>query len=180
MLRSFSLVNENGRRFAKMIYDAYSLQETYRVLDKQKIVKEEEIYGLCSMYFNELGKRDTGKDITENFAYWREIPSVRELLRGKEREKYEFIVAKEDPGLREAIEEALAIEERWEQRRAIRKLAGRIGRVTVSVYAKREWEPEDFADALGPFWILKDEYYQRDRGLVLPERETEETGAMIL
>lgn len=175
-----SLVNENSRRFAKMIYDDYSLQETNRVLDKRKIVKEEEIYGLCSMYFNELGKRDTGKDITENFAYWREIPSVRELLRGKEREKYEFIIAKEAPGLREAIEETLAIEERWEKRRAIRKLAGQIGRVTVSVYAKREWEPEDFADALGPFWILRDDYYQRDRGLVLPEGETEETGAMIL
>ena len=99
---------------------------------------------------------------------------------GKERDKYEFIVAKEDPGLVEAIDEALGIEERWEKRRAIRYLAGRIGRVTVSVYAKREWEPEDFADARGPFWILRDEYYQEYRGLMLPEDENEETGAMIL
>ncbi len=175
-----SLANENGQDFARMIYDEYSLQETHKVLDKQEIIREEEIYGLCSTYFNALGKRDTGKDITEKFAYWREIPSVRELLRGKEREKYEFIVAHEDPGLIEAIAEALDIEERWEKRRAIRKLAGRIGRVTVSVYAKRGWEPEDFADACGPFWILRDEYYQSDRGLVLPESETEFTGAMIL
>lgn len=175
-----SLANENGQDFARMIYDEYSLQETHKVLDKQEIIREEEIYGLCSTYFNALGKRDTGKDITENFAYWREIPSVRELLRGKEREKYEFIVAHEDPGLIEAIAEALDIEDRWEKRRAIRKLAGRIGRVTVSVYAKQGWEPVDFADACGPFWILRDEYYQSDRGLVLLESETENTGAMIL
>lgn len=175
-----SLANENGQDFARMIYDEYSLQETHKVLDKQEIIREEEIYGLCSTYFNALGKRDTGKDMTKNFAYWREIPSVRELLRGKEREKYEFIVAHEDPGLIEAIAEAHNIEDRWEKRRAIRKLAGRIGRVTVSVYAKRGWEPEDFADACGPFWILRDEYYQSDRGLVLPESETEFTGAMIL
>ena len=175
-----SLANEIGQDFARMIYDEYSLQETHKVLDKQETIREEEIYELCSTYFNALGKRDTGKDITENFAYWREIPSVRELLRGKEREKYEFIVAKEDPGLIEAIAEAHNIEDRWEKRRAIRNLAGRIGRVTVSVYAKRGWEPEDFADACGPFWILRDEYYQSDRGLVLPESETEYTGAMIL
>ena len=175
-----SLVNENGRDFAGMIYDDYSLQETHKVLDKRETIREEEIYGLCSTYFNALGKRDTGKDITENFAYWREIPSVRELLRGKQSDKYEFIVAKEDPGLIDALAEALDIEERWEKRRAIRNLAGRIGRVTVSVYAKRGWEPEDFADACGPFWILRDEYYQSDRGLVLPESETEYTGAMIL
>lgn len=175
-----SLANENGQDFARMIYDEYSLQETHKVLDKQEIIREEEIYGLCSTYFSALGKRDTGKYITEDFAYWREIPSVRELLRGKDREKYEFIVAHEDPGLIEAIAEAHNIEDRWEKRRAIRKLAGRIGRVTVSVYAKRGWEPEDFADACGPFWILRDEYYQSDRGLVLPESETEFTGAMIL
>ena len=174
------LKNGQGHDFAKMIYDEYSLQETHKVLDKQEIIREEEIYGLCSTYFNALGKRDTGKDITEDFAYWREILSVRELLRGKERDKYEFIVAKEDPGLIEAIAEVLDIEDRWEKRRAIRNLAGRIGQVTVSVYAKRGWEPEDFADVCGPFWILRDEYYQSDRGLVLPESETEYTGAMIL
>ncbi len=175
-----SLTNENSQDFARMIYDKYSLQETHKVLDKQETIREEKIYELCTTYFNALGKRDTGKDITENFAYWREIPSVRELLRGKEREKYEFIVAKEDPGLIEAIAEAHNIEDRWEKRRAIRKLAGRIGRVTVSVYAKQGWEPEDFADACGPFWILRDEYYHSDRGLVLPESETEYTGSMIL
>ena len=174
------LANENGQDFARMIYDEYSLQETHKVLDKRETIREEEIYELCSRYFNALGRRDTGKDITENFAYWREIPSVRELLRGKERDKYEFIVAKEDPGLIEAIAEAHNIEDRWEKRRAIRKLAGRIGRVTVSVYAKQGWDPEDFADACGPFWILRDEYYQSERGLVLPESETENTGAMIL
>ncbi len=175
-----SLANENGQDFARMIYDEYSLQETHKVLDKRETIGEEEIYGLCSKYFNALGKRDTGKDITKAFAYWQEVPSVRELLRGKQSDKYEFIVAKEDPGLIEAIAGALAIEKRWEKRRAIRNLAGRIGRVTVSVYAKRGWEPEDFADACGPFWILRDKYYESDRGLVLPESETEYTGAMIL
>ena len=175
-----SLVNEKGRDFAGMIYDEYSLQETHKVLNKRETIREEEIYGLCSTYFAALGKRDTGKEITKAFAYWEEVPSVRELLRGKERDKYEFIVAKGDPGLIKEIDEALGTEERWEKRRAIRNLAGRIGRVTVSVYAKREWEPEDFADARGPFWILRDEYYQEYRGLVLPEDENEETGAMIL
>ena len=175
-----SLVNEKGRDFAGMIYDEYSLQETHKVLDKREMIREEEIYELCATYFTALGKRDIGKEITKAFAYWEEVPSVRELLRGKERDKHEFIVAKEDPGLIEEIDEALGIEERWEKRRAIRNLAGRIGQVTVSVYAKREWEPEDFADACGPFWILRDEYYQEHRGLELPENWNEETGAMIL
>ena len=175
-----SLVNEKGRDFAGMIYDEYSLQETHKVLNKRETIREEEIYGLCSTYFAALSKRDTGKEITKAFAYWKEVPSVRELLRGKEKDKYEFIVAKEDPSLIEEIDEALGIEERWEKRRAIRSLAGRIGQVTVSVYAKREWEPEDFADTCGPFWILRDEYYQEYRGLELPENWDEETGAMIL
>ena len=175
-----SLVNEKGRDFSGMIYDEYSLQETHRVLDKRETVREEEVYDLCTTYFDALGKRDTGKVITENFAYWREIPSVRELLRGKEREKYEFIVAKEDPGLIEAIAEAHNTEDVWEKRRAIRKLAGRIGRVTISAYAKHGWEPEDFAYACGSFWILKDEYYESECGLVLPESVTEYTGAKIL
>ena len=175
-----SLVNEKGRDFAGMIYDEYSLQETHKVLDKRETIREEEIYGLCSTYFDALGKRDTGEEITKAFAYWEEVPSVRELLRGKERDKYEFIVAKEDPSLIEEIDEALGIEERWERRRAIRSLAGRIGQITVSVCARREWNPEDFADACGPFWILRDEYYQEYRGLELPESWNEETGAMIL
>ena len=175
-----SLVNEKKVDFAGMIYDDYSLQETHKVLDRRETIGEEEIYGLCATYFDALGKRDTGKDITKAFAYWQEVPSVRELLRGKQNDKHEFVVAKEDRCLIKAIAEALAIEERWEKRRAIRNLAGRIGRVTVSVYAKRGWDPEDFADVCGPFWILRDEYYQSDRGLVLPETETEYTGAMIL
>jgi CRISPR-associated endonuclease/helicase Cas3 len=175
-----SLKNENGQIFSEMIYDKFSLQETYKVLGEKESIGEEDIFRLCSDYFRELGKRDTGKDITENFAYWREIPSIRELLRGQQREKYEFIVAKEEPGLVEAIKKALDIDDRWEKRREIRRLAGQIGRVTVSVYAKKDWMPEEFADACGPFWILKDKYYQSDRGLVLPDSETEQSGAKIL
>ena len=78
-----SLVNEKGRDFAGMIYDEYSLQETHKVLNKRETIREEEIYGLCSTYFAALGKRDTGREITKAFAYWQEVPSVRELLRGE-------------------------------------------------------------------------------------------------
>lgn len=178
-----SLVSEHGRRYAEMIYDSILLQETHNVLGKRECVPEEDVFGLCSDYFAELGKkRDTGQEITKRFAYWEEIPSVRHLLRGKDREKYEFIVAEEAPGLVDRIKAALDIQDRWERRRALRALAGAIGRVSISIYASTRFSPEELAVPLTQdrFWILREGLYEPSCGLCLPEQETRKEGAMIL
>jgi len=178
-----SLVNEHGKRYAEMIYDGILLQETHNVLEARECVPEEDVFALCSDYFSALGKkRDTGQEITKKFAYWKEIPSVRELLRGKERKKYEFIVAEEAPGLVDQLKAALDIEDRWERRRALRTLAGAIARVSISIYASTKFSPKELADPLTQdrFWILREGLYEPSCGLVLPGRDTEKQWGMIL
>jgi CRISPR-associated endonuclease/helicase Cas3 len=112
------------------------LEETRRALEPYDIVLEEDVLGVCEDYFARL--RD-GKDLgfrhTRNWASLEEDqPDIQTLLRGARAGQVQLIVAERDDGdLRADIEEALEILDRWDRRRALRKLAGRIARVTVSV-----------------------------------------------
>jgi len=102
---------------------------------------------------------------------------VRELLRGKDREKYTFLVLEQDIDLRDKMEKANKIDDRWKRREAWRAIAGRIAKVSVSVYAKYGFRPESIATEYLGHWILYDGFYSSERGLVLPG-ETDE-GTMI-
>ena len=177
-----SLINEKHQRFSEMVYDPVLLQETQAILSNRTIILEEEVYKICTEYFANLAmKKDIGKDITKRFAYWHDIPPVNELLRGKERKKYDFIVADEAPGLVEKIKFALKIDDRWERRRALRAIAGEISKVTVSVWATPKFCPDDVAMPISGshFWVLEGRFYDKARGLLFSENQNESAGSLI-
>jgi hypothetical protein len=53
----------------------------------------------------------------------------------------------------------------------LRNLSPRIAAITVSVYAKPDWVPEQFSDldATGNFHLLRAGFYSSERGLDLEE-----------
>ena len=161
------LVNDQGKRYSDMIYDDVHLQVT-RQLTKEN-VEEKDILSLATKYFEMLtSKKDTGLKHLERFARWQKDDSVRELLRGKEREKYTFLVIEQDPGLRDEMSKANRVEDRWKRREAWRAIAGRIARISVSIYAKYGFSPQSIASECLGHWILYDGLYYSERGLVLP------------
>jgi len=122
--------------------------------------------------------KDTGKGHLERFARWQEDESVQELLRGKEREKYTFLVLKQDAGLKNEMTKINKIEDRWKRREAWRAIAGRIAKISISIYAKHGFDPQDVAVEYLGHWILQDKFYSTERGLVLDDHSTE--GTLIL
>lgn len=160
------LVDDKGKRFADMIYDEVSLQVTRHLIENVAVVKEEEVLALSDRYFEKLDRqKDTGQIHVQRFAQWQEDLPVRELLRGKEREKYTFLVMEQDPSLKDAMTEANQVENRWERREAWRKLAGRLAAISVDLFARPGFRPEEIAgDYLG-HWILREGYYAPESGL---------------
>ena len=164
------ITDEKGRRYSDMIYDDIHLQVTRQVIENKTEIEEKEILPLANSYFNVLAERkDTGKKHLENFVRWQKDISVRELLRGKEREKYTFLVLGQDTGLKEEMKKANEIENRWKRREAWRAIAGRIANISVSVYAKPGFIPETIAEEYLGQWILRDGFYSSERGLDLHE-----------
>ena len=173
------LVNEQGRRYSDMIYDDIHLQVTRQLTEKAEEIEEKDILPLANCYFEMLAARkDTGKEHLERFARWQEDEPVRELLHGKEREKYTFLVLKQDAGLKDEMARANKIEDRWKRREAWRAIAGRIAKISVSVYAKRGFDPQDIATPYLGQWILRNRFYLEACGLVLDDDS--DTGILIL
>lgn len=182
----YHLKNAAGRSFAEMVYTVgkgspdLRLEETRHVLATHDIVREEDVLGVCDDYFGRL--RD-GKDLgirhTRNWATLdEEQPNIRTLLRGEQDTQVQLIVTeRDDHDLKRDIENALDVEDRWDRRRALRKLAGRIASVSVSVRVRGEWHPTDVADPLGrydsdkplehPWWIVRPGHYDSWTGLSL-------------
>ena len=175
-----SLLNDKGRNFCELMgYDSIHLQETRKVLAGYEAILEEDVIDICSQYFAALAsKKDTGAEITKSFAAWEEVPPVRELLRGKEQKQYQFLVIEQDPELKSALAAVSKITDRWERRRTLRSLAGRVAQVTVSVYARSGFIPEDIAEPMKNLWLLKSGYYSSERGIDLPSNLT--SGTLIL
>ncbi len=182
----YHLKNAAGRSFAEMIYTVgkgspdLRLEETRRVLESHEAVLEEDVLGVCDEYFERLRNgKDLGARHTINWATLdKEQPNIRTLLRGEQDTQVRLIVAERDgDDLRGAIEAALAVEDRWDRRRALRKLAGRIARVSVSVRVRGEWHPAHIAEPLGrydpneplrhPWWIVHPDNYDPETGLRL-------------
>jgi CRISPR-associated endonuclease/helicase Cas3 len=165
-----NLVNQKGKQFASFIYDKVLLNTTYHTLEKQDIIVEENVLAVSDQYFQQIRQTmNTGKILTEQFAYWQEMEkSVHALLR-PQGEQISFIVLEDEEGnrLRSDIENALKIRERWQKRTALRNLAGQINERSVNVYERRGFHPEDYAEILGYFWLLKPGYYTQEAGLDL-------------
>jgi CRISPR-associated endonuclease/helicase Cas3 len=156
------------------------LDETRRVLTSYETVLEEDVLGVCDEYFMRLHNgKDLGERHTRNWAALdKEQPNIGALLRGEQDRQVQLIVAeRDDDDLTSAIEAALAVEDRWDRRRALRKLAGRIARVSVSVRIRGEWHPEDVTNPIGrydsnkplehPWWIVRPDNYNPETGLRL-------------
>ncbi|HDH13181.1 MAG TPA: CRISPR-associated helicase Cas3' [Nitrospirae bacterium] len=164
------LVNEQGKRYADMIYDDVHLQSTRQLIDKRPEIKENEILPVADRFFEALSrKKDTGTKHLERFARWVQDEPVRELLRGKEKKKYTFLVIEQDMELKNEMLKANAIENRWKRREAWRAIAGRIANISISVFAKLGFNPQYIADEYLGQWILRDKVYSTGRGLVLDD-----------
>lgn len=167
------LSNEQDRRYSEMIYDDVHLQVTRQLTEKILEIEEKDILPHANSYFEVLAtKKDTGKKHLERFARWQKGESIRELLRGKELEKYTFLVIKQDPALIKVMEKANRIDDRWKRREAWRAIAGRIVKISVSVYAKRGFNPQDIATEYLGQWILNDRFYTTEQGLVFNDDPT--------
>lgn len=174
------LIAQNGRRFSEMIYDPVHLQETRRIIEDIERIEEEHILDLSNRYFAALSeKKNLGLEHLERFARMDEDEPVQVLLRGEEKEQFVFLVLQQDPELRGDLEAANKVEDRWQRREALRRLAGRIARISVSVYARTGFHPEDIANHWQGHWILKEGYYDSHRGLMLPDAG-EQKGVLIL
>ncbi len=182
----FHLKNSAGRSFAEMVYTVgkgspdLRLEETRHVLASHETVPEEDVLGICDEYFGQLRDgKDLGAKHTRNWATLdKEQPNIGTLLRGEQDQQVQLIVAERDgENLTGDIEAALAVEDRWDRRRALRKLAGRIARVSVSVRVRDDWRPEVIANPLGPYdsnnpldhpwWIVRVGNYDPETGLKL-------------
>ncbi|RNE91170.1 CRISPR-associated helicase Cas3' [Marichromatium sp. AB31] len=165
-----SLSSPKGREYAGIIYDQVLLDATREVLAEQpEALGEDAVLDLSRRYFDLIrSRKNTGAELTEAFARWGELPDIQSLLRGKTGEQTSFLALAEDEDwLRLALECALAVPDRWERREALRALAADIQQRTVTVYTRRGFHPEDYADPIGYFWRLRSGYYQPDTGLEL-------------
>lgn len=162
------LANEQGKRYSDMIYDDVHLCVTRQLINKD--IEEKDILALATQYFERLSaKKDTGIKHFERFARWQEDDPIRELLRDKERKKYIFLVMEQDAELKNEMAKANKIEDRWKRREAWRAIAGRIAKISVSIYAKYGFNPQSIATEYMGQWILHDGFYSSERGLVLPD-----------
>jgi len=176
--------------FANQVYDKVVLGATHFALGQTEVVNEEVIYPLTLDYFHSLMERkDMGTSALSDWAYWRKMEeSVRAMLRGPERPQVTFVVVEQDPALQIELQAASEVEGRWERRRALRKLAGRIARISVSVYSRGNLEPADYADPFPPkaqgddvwFWLLRKGHYTSERGIDLGDVAGEIVWGMII
>jgi CRISPR-associated endonuclease/helicase Cas3 len=168
--------DEREMDFASYIYDAVSRDVTGKVLEGRGEVLEEDVFALTRQYFDGLrASKDTGIEFLQAWAGWEEAESLKRMLRGPERPKVSFVVIENDPELRGDLMSALGVADRWERRRALRWLAARVARQTVSVYLKEGFEAsadgEPFPPSKGEgeawFWLLRPGCYTAERGLDL-------------
>lgn len=176
-----NLVNEKGNRYSEMIYDEVALQVTRKLLESFSAIKEEDVLSVSDQYFKELDRlKDTGKNHLKRFAQWQEDVSVRELLRGKDREQYSFLVIEQDHFLKKAMTEANSIDDRWKRREAWRKLSGRIAEITVNLYARSGFSPNEIASEFFGHWLLRDGYYDSERGIMLENKAWKMNGDTLV
>ncbi len=171
------LKNSAGRCYCEMIYSRSSsllLEKTGIVLKDLDTLNEEDIYTYICEYFNQLkDKADVGNRVAEEWAYWKAQTDVAYLLRGDQEQKWEFLVlsqdvpdpAKGELPLEEELNVALAIGNIWDRKREIRRLSGRIAKLTISVWAKIDFSPHKISRPLGHWLVLLDGLYTPREGL---------------
>jgi CRISPR-associated endonuclease/helicase Cas3 len=127
------LRDARGHDNAATIYDEILLQCTREVLAGRAVVSEREVLALCVDYFGRVAARkNSGQGLFEGWTRIEQALDVARLLRGRD-ESRQVLVMERDPDLRGELRAALAVQDRWMRRSALRALAGRIAKSTVSV-----------------------------------------------
>jgi len=162
--------------FNAMVYDPLALDATTNILGECKEILENQIFGLAEKYFNELKRKDLGKNRTECLLDF----SHQYLMNGRQRnfdikaelrgelEQYNLIFDK-DVQLKEKIEILYANYEdrkidRWELRRKLKELSNEIAMNSISVNAYK-FNPEEIAyKGKGNFYFLESRYYDEEIG----------------
>jgi CRISPR-associated endonuclease/helicase Cas3 len=186
------LDDDSGREYAGMIYDdKILLQVTLQTLGEATEVAEQHIFPLTRRYFEALSReKDTGETVTSAWAKWEETKSARRLLRGAPKPQDTFVVIANDPSLEGDLQAAVAVKDRWQRRRVLRRLARRVAENTVTVYRRPDLDPAQYASPFPPgkkgddvwFWLLHEGYYTAARGLDVaggPEEAAEGWGAIL-
>jgi CRISPR-associated endonuclease/helicase Cas3 len=162
--------------FNAMVYDPLAIDATANILSDSEEILENQIFDLANKYFNELKRKDLGRNRTEclmNFSH-------SYLRNGKQRE---FDIKKELRGelkqynlifdingqLKEKIEELYADYDkkkidRWELRRKLKELSSKIAMNSISVNAYK-FNPDEIAyKGKGNFYFLEARYYDDEIG----------------
>ena len=164
------LKSNKGNLYSGMIYNEVHLYATREVLKDITILPEKDVLLISDNYFSILSKTtNTGVSYIQKFAYWKDYENIREVLRGKEIEKYEFCLLDRDLELKEQIKIIAKIEDRWIRREKFRRISGKIAELTVSVIAKRGFSPGEIACEYYGIWNLGLDYYNENIGIVIPD-----------
>ena len=177
----FELVNSNGKSYCDLIYDQIHLSVTRKLVSQFTQIPESTVLTLSNQYFELLSaSKNTGQEHLERYARWQEDLSMKELLRGESPEQINFIVTKQDEGLNEEMNNALALDDKWDRRDAWRRLSGRIANITVSVYERPGLNPGDFGVPFQNYWILRDDYYNDATGINVLYQDTDHQEGVII
>jgi len=162
--------------FNAMVYDPLAIDATTGIFGECKEKLENQIFDLAKKYFNELNRKDLGKNRTEcllDFSHKYLMNGrqhdfdIKAELRG-ELKQYNLIVDK-DCELKEKIEKLYGDYDekkidRWELRRKLKELANRIAINSISVNAYK-FNPDEIAyKGKGNFYFLESRYYDDEIG----------------
>lgn len=186
------LKNERERLFSEMIYDEILLECTAFSITENLYISEEQFYNIGNHYF-ELVRDHLGKSMKIVNAYAQythkyedegeeKAVNIKKFLRGNEHQE-QFIIPSLDEKLPGEIRQACGIEDRWDRRFALKKLAKRIAANSVSIRFEK-WNrcsPDDLTiDSIGNFRILNEQFYDK-KGVGLDvDLKNFENGILIL
>lgn len=155
----------HGEQERAWIYDEVAWACTEEVLRGRRALRERDVFGLCASWFERIAARkNLGAAYFERWARVIAPLDVRRMLRGDDRGSHEIVVIEQDPRLYAEWSAALALDDRWERRSALRALAPRVSAVSVSVSERRfgRWRTREW----GGLTLLDPGQYDPNRGLM--------------
>jgi CRISPR-associated endonuclease/helicase Cas3 len=167
------LLSDDNKPFSSQVYDDKLLESTAFSLNNTSNLSESKFYDYGTRYFQYVRERlGHSMKVVKAFADYshryedggNEVDvNIKTLLRGDEWRE-QFIVSLFAQELLEDIKIALAIEDRWEKRYALKRLSKRIAENSISIRFE-QWmpnRPDSFADyKIGNFWILDEQFYDK-------------------
>ena len=169
------LESDKGKAFSEMIYDSIALDSTARSLSSVGLEIEERLFFDLGYKYFESMRANLGQSMKIVNAYANythkyeekgkeEVVDIKKLLRGDDYQE-QFIVSSLDEELKEELRKAIALEDRWQRRYAIKRLRKRIAANSVNMQF-RSWmpvRPDDITiDIIKKFRILDEQFYDKE------------------